>query len=39
LSAVTLVWNYIAEFAFNALVLVGTVKMSDRLVREFLGLA
>ncbi|MPN05352.1 hypothetical protein SDC9_152602 [bioreactor metagenome] len=38
LSAVTIVWNYIAEFAFNALVLVGTIKMSDRLVREMLGL-
>jgi hypothetical protein len=38
LSAVTIVWNYIAEFAFNALVLVGTIKMSDRLVRELLGL-
>lgn len=38
-SAVTVVWNYIAEFAFNALVLVGTIKMSDRLIRELLGLA
>ncbi len=38
LSAVTIVWNYIAEFAFNALVLVGTIKMADRLIREFLGL-
>lgn len=38
LSAVTVVWNYIAEFAFNALVLVGTIKMSDRLIKEMLGL-
>lgn len=38
LPAVTVVWNYIGEFAFNALVLVGTIKMSDRLIREFLGL-
>lgn len=38
LSAVTIVWNYIAEFAFNALVLVGTIKMSDRLIKELLGL-
>ena len=38
LSAVTIVWNSIAEFAFNALVLVGTIKMSDRLIKELLGL-
>ncbi len=38
LSAVTLTWNYIGEFAFSALVLVGTIKMSDRLIKELLGL-
>lgn len=38
LSAVTIVWNYIGELAFNLLVLVGAVKMSDRIVKEILGL-
>jgi len=38
LSAVTQVWAYIGEIVFNMLVLVGAVKMSDRLVREMLGL-
>lgn len=33
-SAVTQVWSYIGELAFNLLVLVGTVKMADRVVRE-----
>ena len=34
----TMVWNYIAELIFNMLVLVGTVKMADRVVREMMGL-
>ena len=34
----TMVWKYIGELIFNMLVLVGTVKISDRLVREMLGL-
>ena len=34
----TMVWKYIGEFVFNMLVLVGTVKMSDRVVREIMGL-
>ena len=34
----TMVWNYIGELVFNMLVLVGTVKMSDRVVREMMGL-
>lgn len=38
LSAVTIVWNYIGELAFNLLVLVGAIKMSDRIVKEILGL-
>lgn len=38
LSAVTQVWKYIGELIFNMLVLVGTVKMSDRVVREMMGL-
>lgn len=37
-AAVTMVWKYIGELIFNMLVLVGTVKISDRLVREMLGL-
>ena len=37
-AAVTMVWNYIAELAFNMLILVGTVKMADRVVREMMGL-
>lgn len=38
LSAVTLVWNYIGELLFNMLVLVGAIKMSDRIIRELMGL-
>ena len=37
-AAVTMVWKYIGELIFNMLVLVGTVKISDRLVGEMLGL-
>lgn len=37
-SAVTQVWKYIGELIFNMLILVGTVKMSDRVVREMMGL-
>ena len=37
-AAVTMVWSYIGEFIFNMLVLVGAVKMSDRVVREMMGL-
>ena len=36
--AATMVWNYIGELIFNMLVLVGAVKMADRLVREMMGL-
>lgn len=35
---VTMVWAYIGELVFNMLVLVGTVKMSDRIIREMMGL-
>ena len=38
LPATTQVWSYIGELVFNMLVLVGTVKMSDRVVREMMGL-
>jgi len=37
-SAVTMVWGYIGELVFNMLVLVGAVKMADRVVREMMGL-
>ena len=37
-AAVTLVWAYIGELVFNMLVLVGAVKMSDRIIREMMGL-
>lgn len=37
-AAVTQVWKYIGEFIFNMLVLVGTIKISDRVVREMMGL-
>lgn len=37
-SAVTQVWTYIGELLFNMLVLVGTIKLADRVVREMMGL-
>ena len=37
-AAVSMVWSYMGELIFNLLVLVGTVKMSDRVVREMMGL-
>jgi len=37
-AAVTQVWAYVGELCFNLLVLVGTVKMADRVVRELMGL-
>lgn len=36
-AAVTMVWTYVGELVFNMLVLTGTVKMSDRLVHEMIG--
>lgn len=38
LAPATIVWNYIGELIFNMLVLVGAIKMSDRLIRELMGL-
>lgn len=38
LAAATIVWNYIGELIFNMLVLVGAIKMSDRLIRKLMGL-
>ena len=37
-AAVTLVWQYTGELIFNMLVLVGSIKMADRVVREMMGL-
>lgn len=37
-AAITQVWSYIGEIAFNMLVLVGAVKMSNRVVREMMGI-
>ena len=37
-AAVTIVWKYVGELVFNMLVLVGTVKMSDRIIHEMMGM-
>lgn len=37
-SAVTAVRSYVGELIFNLLVLVGAVRMSDRIVKELMGL-
>lgn len=37
-TAVAIVWTYITDIVFDMLVLVGTVKMSDRIVKEMMGL-
>lgn len=37
-AAVSMVWSYVGELAFNMLILVGTIKMADRVVREMMGL-
>ena len=37
-AAATMVWNYIGEVIFNMLILVGTVKMADRVVKDMMGL-
>jgi hypothetical protein len=37
-AAATMVWSYIGELIFNMLILVGSVKMADRIVREMMGL-
>ena len=37
-AAVSMVWSYVGELIFNMLVLVGAVKMADRVVREMMGL-
>ena len=37
-AAVTQVWSYVGELVFHMLILVGAVKMADRVVREMMGL-
>jgi hypothetical protein len=37
-AAVTQVWSYVCELIFNMLVLVGAVKMADRVCKEMMGL-
>ncbi len=37
-SPVTMVWSYMGELIFNLLVLVGAVKMADKVVRDMMGL-
>lgn len=37
-SAVSMVWSYVTEIIFNMLILVGTVKMSDHVVKDMMGL-
>ena len=34
----SMVWSYIGELIFNMLILVGAVKMADRLVKEMIGI-
>ena len=37
-NTTTMVWSYLGELIFNLLVLTGTVKMADKVVREMFGL-
>lgn len=37
-DATTMIWKYIGELIFNMLVLVGTIKISDRVVKDMMGL-
>jgi len=37
-SAVTQVWSYFGELILSMLILVGTVKMADRVIKEMMGL-
>ena len=37
-APVTMVWSYIGELIFNMLILVGCIKMADRIIREMMGL-
>ena len=37
-TAASMAWSYIGELIFNMLILVGAVKMADRLVKEMMGI-
>ena len=37
-DATSMIWKYIGEVIFNMLVLVGIIKLSDRVVKEMMGL-
>ena len=37
-AAASMVWSYIGELIFNMLILVGSIKMADRIVHEMMGL-
>ena len=37
-APVTMVWGYVGELVFNMLILVGSIKMADRIIREMMGL-
>lgn len=37
-APVTMVWSYVGELVFNMLILVGSIKMADRIIREMMGL-
>lgn len=37
-AAAAMVWSYIGELIFNMLILVGSVKMADKVVHEMMGL-
>lgn len=37
-AAAAMVWSYVGELIFNMLVLVGSIKTADRIVREMMGL-
>ena len=38
LTAAAMVWQYIGQVVFNMLILTGTIKLSDRIVKEMMGL-
>lgn len=37
-SAISAVWSYLLELIINMLVLVGAVRMSDRIIHEMIGM-
>ena len=37
-AAATMVWQYLGDLVFHMLILVGCVKLSDRVVKEMFGL-